>query len=112
MLDAASQIADMHWLDQEEAPFDELPPGCKEVWLPELLEARGTTSTLVIRYDIDRDGTRELIAWDGDPGSGVAGGSCSCFELEGFNLIHKASFDVECAEPIRQKPRRISIASK
>ncbi len=153
VLDAASQIADMRYLDQEEVSFDELPSGCREVYDQELLKMREATTTYVIRYDINRDGRKEIIAWDGNPGTGGGGwfvfvwdgkawrrtgsmsgspcgradgkpgifaswacgwdlASVSYFELDGFNLIRKASFDVEYAEPIRQKPRRISMTSK
>ncbi len=73
VLNAASQIADMQFLEQEDASFDALPSGCKEVYHSGLLEERNATTTTVIRYDIDRDGKKELLAWDGNPGTGGGG---------------------------------------
>ncbi len=150
VLDAASQIADMYDLEQKEVSFDELPPVCKEVYNQELLKMRDATTTIVIWHDIDCDGKKELLAWDGNPGTGGGGwfvfvwdgkawrgagsmqgspcgradgkpgvfSSWACgwdaatvnyFELEGFKLIHKASFEVEYAKPIRQEPQKIRI---
>ncbi len=71
--DAALQIGSMKCLDEVEISFDKLPPGCKEVYNQELLELRKATTTNVIRYDIDRDGKKEIIVWDGNPGTGGGG---------------------------------------
>ncbi len=81
VLDAASQIAGLFVLQEEEKAFSVLPSVCQEVYDPELLKSREATTTYVVHYDIDRDGQEELLSWDGNPGSG--GGGWSVFVWDG-----------------------------
>ncbi len=146
--DIAAQIANLLPLEQVEESFAVLPSECRTVYDAELLKMRDATTTFVIRYDINRDGQDELLAWDGNPGTGgggwfvfvrdgqswreagaMSGTPCgradgkagifaswalgwdaemiTYYELEGFDLIQKVAYDVEYAEPIRQKPIKI-----
>lgn len=61
------------WIPGTEVKFDRLPQECAAVYEPYLKEMRRVDCTEVIYLDMDRDGTNEMLVWDGTTGSGGQG---------------------------------------
>ena len=61
------------WIPGTEVKFDRLPQECAAVYEPYLKEMRQTDCTEVIYLDMDRDGTNEMLVWDGTAGTGGQG---------------------------------------
>lgn len=61
------------WIPGTEVKFDRLPQECAAVYEPCLKEMRRVDCTEVIYLDMDRDGTNEILVWDGTSGSGGQG---------------------------------------
>ncbi len=61
-------------LESNNMDFTELPKVCAAVYDEDLRKLRGGISqTKVIRLDMDRDGSDELLVWDGNAGTGGQG---------------------------------------
>lgn len=56
-----------------EIKIDDLPVECRQVYDPFLRKARNATTTQAVSCDLDGDGRKEWIVWDGNSGSGGQG---------------------------------------
>lgn len=82
------------WTPATEVKLEQLPPECAAVYEPYLKKLRKADSTEVICSDLDQDGKKEMLVWDGSSGSGGQGWHIMMQQGEIWRTLDKIFGDV------------------